>query len=65
MDRVLRLNEVCQLIGVSRHTIWRHRRDGDFPKPIRIGRQCLGWRAGQIEAWIDSRQVNETPAATG
>ena len=53
--QILRMREVLRQIGVSRSTVYNLMAKGDFPKPIRIGAQAVGWRASDIEAWIASR----------
>ena len=30
--------------------------DGEFPRPVRIGRRAVGWRAEDIENWFDAMQ---------
>lgn len=51
--RLLRLREVISTLGFgSRTTIWRAVKRGDFPQPVIIGRNSIGWRADEIEAWV-------------
>ncbi|MYK69064.1 MAG: AlpA family transcriptional regulator [Gammaproteobacteria bacterium] len=56
-DRILRPREVCRAIGLSRTTLWRRVRDGQFPKPLRQGPNAVGWRASAIDEWLDSREA--------
>ena len=44
MDRILRIPEVVEITGLSRTTIWRRVKSGDFPAPVRLGepRDALG-----------------------
>lgn len=56
-ERIYRLNELADLIGLGRSTIYRMMDDGDFPKPIHLTRKTVGWRASEITAWLDSRPV--------
>jgi prophage regulatory protein len=30
-------------------------KDGDFPKPIRITKQKIGWRETDVLAWVEAR----------
>ena len=58
MDRIMRTSEVVKLTGLSKTTIWRRVRSGDFPMPVRLGSlatRSVSWREGEIERWIDSR----------
>ena len=58
MDRILRTPEVVKATGLSKTTIWRRVRSGDFPAPVKLGSlatRSIGWREGDIEEWIESR----------
>ena len=54
-QKILRLADLEAMLGLSKVTIWRLRRSGDFPQPIKISARSLGWRAGVIQDWLDSR----------
>lgn len=54
-DRIIRIREVSRLVGLSRPSIYRMMREGDFPPAIRLGVNSVGWRASAVEAWINSR----------
>ena len=55
-NRILRLPEVMQLIGLSKATIYRRYRDGPFPEPVRLGPQSTGWWRAEILEWLESLQ---------
>jgi len=52
---ILRAIEVRTLIGVSRSTLWRLWQRGDFPRPRKITARVIGWPAGEVYAWLESR----------
>lgn len=54
-DKFLRRPEVENLTGLSRSTIYLMISNGEFPKPVRIGRRAVAWRESTIQSWIDSR----------
>lgn len=55
-DRMLmRPRELARALGVSTTTLWRMRRRGDLPDPIRISPGAVGWRADEIDEWLASR----------
>ena len=54
-DRILRPRELADRIGLSLATLWRLRRRGDLPEPIRLSPGCVGWRSSDIEAWLSTR----------
>lgn len=56
---ILRRQQVVAKVGRSYSSIRRDMARGDFPKPVQIGPRAIGWRAEDVQAWLDSR----TPAA--
>lgn len=55
--RVLRLEEVKQIVGVSRSTIYSWMKDGHFPESVSLGPRSVGWLSSDISAWIQHRVV--------
>ena len=55
-DRILRPREVCRAIGLSRTTLWRKAKGGDFPAPVRLGPNSIGWRDSTVQEWLDNRE---------
>ncbi len=54
-DPILRRHEVERETGRSRSAIYRDMAEGSFPRPLRIGKRAVGWRASAIEAWKTER----------
>jgi len=53
-DRLLRVEEVCQIAGgVNRTTIYRWSRSGRMPSPRQVGGRCFFLRS-EIQAWLAS-----------
>ena len=53
---ILRWRDVIPIVRLSRVTIWRRVKDGDFPKPVRLGgprSRAVGWRRTDIERWLN------------
>ncbi len=53
---ILRSQDVVTMVGLSRVTIWRRVKDGDFPQPLRLGgpkSRAVGWRRSDVERWLD------------
>ena len=49
--KILRLPVLSDRLGKSASTIYEEMAHGTFPKPIKIGRQSVGWLEDEIEAW--------------
>jgi predicted DNA-binding transcriptional regulator AlpA len=43
--RMLRLAEVAERLSLSRSSIWRMVKDGEFPKPRRLSSHAVAWPA--------------------
>lgn len=56
IKRIIRQKEVSEKLGLSKATIWTYvRTRDDFPKPIRLGANSVGWLESEIDAFIDAR----------
>lgn len=55
---LIRISEVCQLIGVSRSTIYRMVEEGSFPKPLDLGPRFKAWQKKTVVDWIVSHDGN-------
>jgi prophage regulatory protein len=51
-DRILRLNAVLDLTGLSRSTLYRKMDLGTFPRNVRISTRCVGWRQSDVAEWL-------------
>ena len=65
--RIMREPEVVAVTGYSRATLRRRMADGDFPKPLKLGRGqggAVGWFSDEVDQWLTSRpRVNPPEAA--
>jgi prophage regulatory protein len=52
---ILRRPQVEQRTGLSRSTLYQYSKDGDFPKPVRLGLRAVGWLESDISDWIAAR----------
>jgi prophage regulatory protein len=55
--RLLRIQEVIRVTGLSRMTIYRYEKTGEFPKRRRIGKNSVRWLDQDIETWMTTRPV--------
>ena len=59
-DRMLRVNEVVVLTGLSKTTLWRLERKGDFPARRQLSPGAVGWFRISVLKWLEDRQVLST-----
>ena len=53
--KFLRFHAVRDRTGLSRSTIWRLERRGEFPKHRRISTNAVGWLEQEINEWMLAR----------
>jgi len=54
--RILRRPTVIARTGLSDTTIWRMYRRGEFPRPVQLSANAVGWRESDVDAWLAQRQ---------
>ena len=54
-DRILRAQEVQEMTGLSRTSLWRLERDGKFPHRVPLSAGSVGWRLSDVNTWIRER----------
>lgn len=59
---VISSKRVAEVIGIHLSTLNRWVKEGGFPPPIRLGRARVGWRLGDIEAWLSQKATTLTTA---
>lgn len=47
--------KVCEVTTLSRATIDRKCKAGEFPMPIQISKRRVAWRAEDVLGWVASR----------
>jgi prophage regulatory protein len=53
--KLLRFTAVRERTGLSRSTIWRLERRGEFPKHRRIAPNIVAWSEREVSRWIEER----------
>lgn len=48
---LLTRQQVEEMCAISRSEIYRRMAEGTFPKPVRLGENCVRWRLADITAW--------------
>ena len=55
MATILRIEEVVQVTGLSKATIYRRIRDQQFPPPVKLGgptTRAVGWKFADVDDWL-------------
>lgn len=62
MDRLLRPEDVAQILGVSERTLERWRMEGSGPRYLSLSRKVVRYEAGDLRAFLDDRGRSNTAA---
>jgi len=55
-ERILRLDDVKFITGLSRSAIYRLIEENNFPKSISLGtKRSVGWIESEINLWVQQR----------
>lgn len=54
-QRLLRLPDVCAIVGLGKSSIYEGVKAGTFPAPVKLSRRAVCWPLASIEGWISER----------
>ena len=54
LDKVyfLSLNQTCEVVNLSRSTIYRKVKDGSFPNTVQLSPNRVGFRTSDVKKWV-------------
>lgn len=57
VEQLLRKPMVKEMVGnMPDSTLYYLMNQGDFPKPLKLGKRTVAWKRSEIESWIQSRE---------
>lgn len=58
LDHIIRIEELSEMLGVDRSTIWRWSTDeyNDFPNSIQLSPKMKGWLNSEVNTWLISKK---------
>lgn len=60
LPQLLRRPEVEAAVGLSTATIYRLMSRNEFPRPIKVARRAVRWRADDIARYLQSRPTSNS-----
>ena len=54
--KLVRLDQLVDLLNVGERTWLRWVKNGQAPRPIRLGPRAVAWRLSQLESWLEQKQ---------
>ena len=55
VERLIRIDEVKRLTGISTATLYRKIALNEFPRPVRLGVVARAWPLSEVQVWIAGR----------
>ena len=52
-EKLVPLKTIMAVTGLSRSTVYRRARDGQFPSPYLVGSSSIRWKESEVRAWQD------------
>lgn len=49
---LLRMPEVCSMIGLSKSQVYKLIKRGEFPAPVSLGCSAVAWPSPLVHSWI-------------
>ena len=63
--KILRINEVTNLTGLSNSSIYKQVRQNQFPQSIKLTARATGWDSREVEKWITNKINKNKDLADG
>ncbi len=55
LGRLMTMRQLTEQINLSRSTIHRMVKRGNFPAPLRVGQRAVRWREADVVAWQEEK----------
>jgi prophage regulatory protein len=55
LERLIRIDEVKRLTGISTATLYRKISANEFPRPVHLGVAARAWPLSEVQTWIADR----------
>ena len=53
--RIVKREELQNITGLSRSSIYAKIKNEEFPKAIKLGTRAVGWIESEVQAWLQER----------
>lgn len=60
MNKLIKLDQVRIMTGLSRSSIYKSIKEGNFPAQVKLGARSVSWVSNEIEEWMASCIANRS-----
>ncbi|MGJ7916117.1 helix-turn-helix transcriptional regulator [Massilia sp. LXY-6] len=57
-DRLIRIDEVLHICGLSRSSLYASIQRGEFPVQVKLSKKSSAWLYSEVQAWVNARAAN-------
>lgn len=54
-NKIIRIKEVLNRVGLSKSSLYSYISQGKFPRPCKIGLRAIGFMESEVNAWLEER----------
>lgn len=62
-DRLIRIDEVLHISGLSRSALYASIQKGEFPVQVKLSKKASAWLHSEILAWVHERAASRNMAS--
>jgi prophage regulatory protein len=55
VDRLIRIDEVLHICGLSRSALYASIQKGEFPEQVKLSKKSCAWVYSEVLAWMNAR----------
>lgn len=55
IDRLIRIDEVLHICGLSRSALYASIQEGHFPSQVKLSKKSSAWVYSEVLAWVNAR----------
>jgi prophage regulatory protein len=57
VERLIRIDEVLHICGLSRSSVYASIQRGEFPTQVKLSRKASAWLYSEVVAWVRERSA--------
>lgn len=58
VERLIRIDEVLHICGLSRSSLYANIQSGNFPAQVKLSKKASAWLYSEVLAWIAARAAD-------
>ena len=55
MNRLIKIQEATERVGIGRSSIYKLMQAGGFPLPLKLGGRVVRWSIAELDVWVPAQ----------